>query len=120
MNSYLGPIRKYGTIAGRASRKEYWMFFLWNIIIAIVLGFIAGATGMAKPGESNWLVTIYQLFILIPSITCGVRRMHDGGHSGWWLLFPLVNLFFAVQDSQPGDNKYGPNPKSASPAMATA
>jgi uncharacterized membrane protein YhaH (DUF805 family) len=120
MNWYLGPIRKYATFSGRASRKEYWMFFLWNIIIAVVLGFIAGAAGLISSDGTNWLVTVYQIFILIPSIAVGVRRMHDAGHSGWWLLLPLVNLIFAVQESQPGDNKYGPNPHTAAPSPAAA
>jgi uncharacterized membrane protein YhaH (DUF805 family) len=57
------------------------------------------------------------LAVLIPSLAVSVRRLHDTGRSGWWILLGiipllgLVVLFFAAQDSQPGDNQYGPNPK---------
>jgi len=122
MNWYLGPFKKFATFSGRASRKEYWMFFLCNMIAYIVLGFIAGAAGLISADGTDWLVNIYAIVTLLPSLACGVRRMHDGGHSGWWIILPLVNLIFALQDSQPGDNKYGPNPKgmSSTPAAAAA
>jgi uncharacterized membrane protein YhaH (DUF805 family) len=46
--------------------------------------------------------------------------MHDGGHTGWWIIVPIVNLIFTFQNSQPGDNKYGPNPKGMSGAAIPA
>ncbi len=107
MNWYLEVLKKYAVFSGRARRKEYWMFFLFHMIISIALGFIEGILG------SSMLFYIYYLAVLLPSIAVGVRRMHDTGRSGWWLLLPLVNLVFLVQDSQPTDNKYGPNPKAA-------
>jgi len=56
---------------------------------------------------------IYSLAILIPATAVSVRRMHDLGRSGWWILVPVVNLVFMFLDSQSGDNEYGPNPKAA-------
>jgi uncharacterized membrane protein YhaH (DUF805 family) len=105
MNWYLEVIKKYAVFSGRARRKEFWMFFLFNMIISFVLSFI---------GVILHVVTIsnfYSLAVLIPFIAVGVRRMHDTNHSGWWILFPIVNLVFLVQDSQRGDNQFGPNPK---------
>jgi uncharacterized membrane protein YhaH (DUF805 family) len=57
------------------------------------------------------LSTIYSFAVLLPSIAVGVRRMHDVGKSGWFLLIPIYNLVLALTDSESGENKYGPNPK---------
>ena len=110
MNWYIEVIKKYAVFSGRARRKEYWMFFLFNLIIAFVLGFIEGLAG-----GSGIIGSLYKFAVLIPGIAVGVRRMHDTDRSGWWLLLPIVNLVFLVQDSQQGDNQYGPNPKVTTP-----
>ena len=114
MNWYLEVLRKYAVFSGRARRKEYWMFFLFNLIITFVLGFIEGIVGIAPEIDQSVLVTIYQLAVLIPSIAVGVRRMHDTDHSGWWLLVPIVNLVFAVSEGTRGDNRFGSDPKAIS------
>lgn len=105
MNWYLEVLKKYAVFQGRARRKEYWMFFLFNVIIAFVVGFVAGMLKIKVLG------TLYLLAVLVPGIAVGVRRMHDTDHSGWWLFFPIVNLVFACTDGTPGPNKYGPSPK---------
>jgi len=117
MNWYLEVLKKYAVFSGRARRKEYWMFFLFNIIIAFALGFIEGIAGIAPASDQSVLATIYQLAVLIPSIAVGVRRMHDTDHSGWWLLVPIVNLVFAVSEGTRGDNRFGPDPKAISHTM---
>ncbi len=114
MNWYLQVLKKYAVFSGRARRKEYWMFFLFNLIIAFVLGFIEGIVGIAPESDQSVLVTIYQLAILIPSIAVGVRRMHDSDHSGWWLLVPIVNIVFAVSEGTRGVNRFGSDPKAIS------
>jgi uncharacterized membrane protein YhaH (DUF805 family) len=95
------------------------MFVLFNIIFAFVLGLIEGIIGFAAGTNTSVLASIYGLAVLVPSLAVGVRRLHDTNHSGWWLfisLIPLIGaiilLVFLVGDSQPGDNKYGPNPKA--------
>ncbi len=120
MNWYLGVLKKYAVFNGRARRKEYWMFFLLNLIIAFVLGFIEGFTGIAPESNQSILVNLYSLVVLIPGIAVSVRRLHDTDRSGWWLLIALVPLIgaivllvFMVQDSKPGHNQYGVNPKEA-------
>ena len=115
MNWYLEVLKNYAVFSGRARRKEYWMFVLFNIIIVFVLSFIEGMIGTTSSRNGQSILTnIYQLAIIIPSIAVGVRRMHDTDHSGWWLLFPIVNLVFAVSEGTQGDNKYGPDPKTFS------
>lgn len=116
MHWYIDVLKKYAVFSGRARRKEYWMFFLFNLIIAFVIGFVAGFTE-AVIGAGNTLSTaagtIYNLAVFIPSIAVAVRRMHDIGRSGWWILVPFVNLVFLCFDSQPDANQYGANPKMA-------
>ena len=120
MNYYIDCItKKYACFSGRARRKEYWMFVLFNFIAASVAGFIGGllvrVTGVVA---FSFLSTIYNLAVLIPGLAVCFRRLHDIGKSGWWVLIGLVPfvgwivlLVFACLDSQPGENKYGPNPK---------
>ena len=116
MNWYLEVLRKYAEFSGRARRTEYWMFVLFNLIIAVVIGLATGFIGSifgAGRATANSANLIYYLAVLVPAIAVGVRRMHDSGRSGWWILFPIVNLVFLCLDSQPGQNEYGPNPKAA-------
>ncbi len=112
MNYYLGAWKKFAVFSGRARRKEYWMFILIDIIVAAILSIIDGAAGVSL------LVPIYGLAVLIPSLAILSRRLHDTGRSAWWILICLVPfigqivlIIFAIFDSQPGQNKYGPNPK---------
>ena len=119
MDWYLQVLRNYAVFDGRARRKEYWYFTLFNIIISFVLGFVDGILGSYNPEVGLGLFGgIYSLAILIPSIAVSVRRLHDTERSGWWLLIILIPLIgaivllvFMVQDSQPEPNKYGENPK---------
>lgn len=114
MNWYTDVLKnKYATFTGRARRQEYWMFFLINLLIALAIGVIDGMIGWGVLGF------LYTLAVLIPSIAIAVRRLHDTGRSGWWVLIGLVPfigwiilLVFLVLDSQPVDNAYGPNPKT--------
>lgn len=121
MNWYLEALKKYAVFAGRARRREYWFFVLFSILISIVLAVIDHMTGTLSPTADLGLLSgIYALAVLVPSIAVSVRRLHDTGRSGWWLLISLVPLVggivlivFLVLDSQAGENKYGPNPKAA-------
>jgi uncharacterized membrane protein YhaH (DUF805 family) len=74
------------------------------MIIAFVLAFFSRLIGLP------YLVYIYDLAILIPGIAVGVRRMHDVGKSGWFIIIPLYNLILACTASERGENEYGPNP----------
>jgi uncharacterized membrane protein YhaH (DUF805 family) len=111
MRWFLMALKKYAVFSGRARRREYWMFVLFYLLIAFALGVVDAALGLTPAGEQSGLVAIYQLATLVPLIAVAVRRMHDTDHSGWWVLVPLVNLFFAVTAGQIGDNRFGPDPK---------
>jgi uncharacterized membrane protein YhaH (DUF805 family) len=107
MNYYIAVLKKYTVFTGRARRKEYWMFVLVNVIIAIILGILSRAVHLN-------IVLIYDLAVLLPGLAAGIRRMHDTNHSGWWILLPIVNLIFAIIEGDKGENRFGPDPKTAS------
>lgn len=96
---------KYAKFDGRARRKEYWYFFLVNFVVSFVLGIIDGIIGI------QILSSIWGLALLVPSIAVGVRRMHDVGKSGWFLIIPLYNLILALTEGERKDNEYGQDPK---------
>ena len=120
MNYYIECLtQKYFCFSGRARRKEYWMFALFNyiagLIVGFVGGFIGGATGLTALA---YLGAVYHLAALLPGLGVCARRLHDIGKSGWWFLIvlvpfvgPIVLIVFLCLDSQPGENKYGSNPK---------
>ncbi|MDB2327957.1 DUF805 domain-containing protein [Flavobacteriaceae bacterium] len=121
MNWYLKVLKQYADFSGRARRKEYWMFVLFNMIFAIVAAILDNVLGIAMEGTGYGpLYGIYALAVLIPGLAVAVRRLHDVGKSGWMILFTLIPLIGAiwllvllVTDSNLGENQYGQNPKEA-------
>lgn len=123
MGWYIEVWKKYAVFEGRSRRREYWYFALFNILIIIGLAVIAGILRDAPiyHAAALALLGLYYLAVLIPAISVSVRRLHDTGHSGWWLLVALIPfvggvilLVFHVMDGQPGENPYGLNPKARS------
>ena len=113
MEHYTGALSKYATFSGRATRKEYWMYVLINILIAMVLSMLVKSTkGL------DFIPALYAVAILLPTLALMSRRLHDIGKSAWWILIHLVPIIgptilycFFVLDSQTGPNAYGSNPK---------
>jgi len=119
---YVKVLKNYVNFKGRARRKEYWGFVLFNLIIAIALSFIGGLIGgLLGDGSGTLGLVLYYLYclgVILPGLSVLVRRLHDTGRSGWlWLLvlIPLVGaiivLIWLCSDGQPGENQYGPDPK---------
>jgi uncharacterized membrane protein YhaH (DUF805 family) len=119
MEWYLQALKKYATFEGRERRNEYWFFVLFNFLAIMVLAIIDGLAGtFSEEAEIGLFSGLYLLAVFLPSLAVTVRRLHDTDRSGWWILvnfIPLIGfiviLIFALLDSTPGDNKYGPNPK---------
>ena len=123
MNWYLEVLKKYAVFGGRARRKEYWFFVLFNFIFAVVLAFIDGMIGTFNAETGFGVLSgIYGLAVFIPGIAVTIRRLHDTDRSGWWLLIcfiPLIGaiwlLVLLVIDGTSGQNQYGPDPKGLAP-----
>ncbi|WP_378186833.1 DUF805 domain-containing protein [Aquimarina sp. W85] len=119
MNWYLKAFKQYADFKGRARRKEYWFFGLFNMIfafMALTLDNLFGIT-LYDIGYGP-LYILYALIVFIPGLAITVRRLHDVGKSGWMIfisLIPVVGtiwlLVLLVTDSEPKTNEYGENPK---------
>jgi uncharacterized membrane protein YhaH (DUF805 family) len=125
-------LSKYATFDGRATRSEFWWFYLFTLIVSFVVllpGYIlmiagaAASSDSSSPGVVFWLGLVLiiigalaSLALYIPFLAVGCRRLHDRGQSGWLqllLLVPygnIVLLVFWVMEGTPGDNAYGPKP----------
>ncbi len=115
MEWYFTVLRKYAVIAGRARRKEYWMFVLISAVVVLVLGIVNGLMGADVPA----LPLYYTLAVVLPGLAVTVRRLHDTDRSGWWLLILLVPIVgaivFLVFMATPGGemaNRFGASPKA--------
>ncbi|WP_370409633.1 DUF805 domain-containing protein [Streptomyces fradiae] len=114
MNWYLDAFKKYATFSGRARRQAFWMFFLFNFIFSAVASILDSVLGITL------ISPIYVLAVLIPYLAVAVRRLHDTGRSGWWLLISLIPLVgfiilivFWASEGEQQHNAHGPNPKLA-------
>lgn len=92
---------KYATFSGRASRSEYWFFYLFYMIMYV----IGAIVGVAM--DSSWIMYLFILPFFLPTLSAGIRRIHDTGRSGWFFLVPIYNIILLIQSGTPGDNKYG-------------
>ncbi len=120
MNWYISVLKNYATFQGRARRKEYWMFVLFNMIfmvVAMILDNILGTTFYAA--YYGFIYLIYALALMIPSLAVSVRRLHDVGKSGGFIFIALIPIVGAIwlfvltcTDGNPGSNSYGDNPKT--------
>lgn len=114
MNGYVEALRKYAVFAGRSRRREYWMFTLVHLLVTLTLYSVTLNTGRAG-------LTVYAAYVCVlfpPGLAVTVRRLHDTGRSGWWVLASFIPflgtvlmVWFLVTPGQPGANVYGPDPK---------
>lgn len=118
MKWYLQVLKKYADFKGRARRKEYWMFVLFNWIFAITFGIIDITVIDLSPLGYGILHPLYCLIMVVPSIAVAVRRLHDIGKSGWYYLIFLIPLVGAIiliawfcKEGEQGTNQWGSNPK---------
>lgn len=119
MKWYLKVLKQYADFSGRARRKEYWMFVLFNMCFTFLAMILDNVLGIAidTVGYGPFYM-LYFLAVTIPSVAVGVRRLHDIGKSGWMfliVLIPIVGFIWLIAlmtfDSKQGANKWGDNPK---------
>ena len=138
MSLMLAPLRKYVTFAGRARRKEYWLWqvFVFLVFTALYIWLFSAISGlqggsaaemeqmmMATPAANLPIaaIAIAALGLFLPSLAVQVRRLHDSDKSGWWVLLgltgigSLVLLIMNLIDGTQGPNRYGEDPKGRAP-----
>jgi uncharacterized membrane protein YhaH (DUF805 family) len=113
-------LANYANFSGRARRSEYWY---WALAVFIVEIIVLGVRAVS-PTLGQLLYILVLLATLVPTLAVGVRRLHDTGRTGWWLLIALIPIIgaivlivFFVQDSAPGSNEFGPSPKGEAGAV---
>jgi len=89
--------RNYANFKGRAMRSEFWWWTLFSFLAQAAAGTVAESIG-----------NLVSIALLLPSISAGVRRMHDVDRSGWWILFPIYNIVLLAKRSNTGENRFGP------------
>jgi uncharacterized membrane protein YhaH (DUF805 family) len=127
MNEFIQCMQKYADFTGRARRREYWMFVLFNTLILMATVVAAGVVGSLFDNGYTFAMAVYTVFVLgtvIPAMAVTVRRLHDVGRSGWWyfiILVPFVGafvlLFWLCTDSAVGTNQWGARPKRVAEEM---
>jgi len=117
------PYKRYAEFSGRSRRKEYWMFALFMVIVYTVLAIVAGGSAFSSEPEAGMglgfiLMGIFAIASFIPALAVQVRRFHDQGRSGWFVLLNLIPyigslavIVFMCLDGTPGPNEYGEDPK---------
>ncbi len=90
MKWFLLALQKYAQFSGRSRRKEYWMFFLFNFLISIVAGALDEIFHLSFWASNGALNSLASLALFIPNLSVTVRRLHDTGKSGWFMLLWLV------------------------------
>ena len=97
--SIVNGFKNWNNFKGRATRSEYWFLLLSMYLFMILVGLITPDTGLSA---------IVYVVYMVPLLAAAVRRMHDTGHSGWWLFCPIVPLVFACTATEASVNAYGP------------
>ena len=120
MDAVRSVFSKYVTFSGRASRSEFWWFYLFSTLVSLGLTVVDGAVfgySMTEPGSIAPLQSVWSLAVLLPTLAVGCRRLHDIGKSGWWwliILVPLVGIILLIvwwaSRSNEGENRFGASP----------
>lgn len=119
MNWYLNVLKKYAVFSGRARRKEYWMFYLFNMIFFIAASFLdVLLSRKLSLLPSGIILIMYILAMILPALAVTIRRLHDTNRNGAWIFIALVPFIGGIwlivllaSFGNEGENKYGPDPK---------
>jgi uncharacterized membrane protein YhaH (DUF805 family) len=128
MSGFVTALKKYAVFSGRSRRSEYWYFSLFYLIFYLGLAVVDGVLGTFDTKSGFGLCSaVWAVAMVIPSLAVSIRRLHDTGRSGWWLLIGVIPLLGAIalivffaQDGEPGTNRFGSNPKEGSTGHTVA
>jgi len=130
MEWMLMPLRRYADFEGRSRRMEYWMFYLFTLILGMVatvvilaIALLLYTMNLSESAMGMVLVPIYLILfvasmaLIVPTIAVAVRRFHDQDKSGWMILLSLIPLaggiiflVFMCMEGTRGPNRFGPDP----------
>jgi len=123
----LRPLARYLDFMGRSRRSEFWQFYLLILLLTalcVVGGVIIERTTQLPGNEIGFhMVGYLDVAITVPVFAVMVRRLHDVGKSGWWLLAAFIPfgvlplIMFLAREGTPGDNRFGPDPKATAIAL---
>ncbi len=121
MKWYLQTLKRYNVFRGRASRKEYWIFVLFQVLAVLAISAAERALAIANPEILfGWFTAGFLALTLLPALAITIRRLHDTGRSGWWgllhalpVLGTLLLQAFMLPAGAHGANRYGPPPARA-------
>ncbi len=109
---YIKVLKLYGDYKTRFTIREFWLFNLFSLIVGIIFVLIERSVDFKFAGNIGVLINLYSIFIFIPSLSVGVRRLHDTGRSGWTILFiivPIIRIIWLLalfcKDTMPEKNK---------------
>ena len=114
MKYYIEAFKRFAEFKGRSNRPQYWYFVLFNFIISIAILIFELSVGLTSTTEGSGPIrAIYSFATFIPSLAVAVRRMHDIGKSGWYVLIPIYNIILLATAGEEGENQYGPDPNQS-------
>jgi len=96
---------KYFEFKGRASRTEFWTFYIFIFLVALVFSLGEGFLKGLGLGSFSGIANVFFLITFIPNISCAVRRIRDTGKNVWFALFPIVNFILLFFPSQPTETQ---------------
>lgn len=133
MDAVKSVYSNYANFGGRARRSEYWYFILFMLLVELACIIVSAVIGRAGDGPNaigmviGLALMLFGLASIIPGLALTIRRLHDSDRSGWWILIGLIPfiggillLIWYCTPGTTGPNKFGPDPKTASPTSATA
>jgi uncharacterized membrane protein YhaH (DUF805 family) len=119
LDFYLHTLKNAFNFSGRARRKEYLIFLIGNFILGCLIGLMGIFVFDLNAQQIDKIATTAQLLLFFPGLALGIRRLHDVGKSGWFLLIGLIPIvgilyvlyLYCIKKGDVGDNQYGPDPK---------
>jgi len=100
IQSIRGSLKNYFNFKGKASRKEFWTFYAFYLLAILFGGIVDGFIGETDLISGSILFLLY-----IPTLSCAVRKIHDTGKSGWFVLFPIYNLVLLIEPTKNNEAK---------------
>ena len=105
-------LQKYVNFEGRASRSEFWWFYLAISVAVLITGIVDGIVFGIDIDDPTWFTWILQIGYFLPFLAACTRRIHNHGKSGWYVLIPFYNIYLFIIEGEAMPNTYGAVPNN--------